>query len=96
MTIQEGPSSPPSPQTWLNWVTCIFSVALFFSVAFIYNSSCPTCYPPSNPHWTIQTLMGTPLFYLTCLLAPVAALLPRWVLQTLSPYPPTKSKYPSP
>ncbi|XP_054999025.1 phospholipid-transporting ATPase VA isoform X1 [Sorex araneus] len=69
--------------TWLNWITCIFSVVLFFSVALIYNSSCPTCYPPSNPHWTIQTLMGDPLFYLTCLLAPVAALLPRLFFKAL-------------
>lgn len=67
------------PQTWLNWAACGFSVLLFFAVALIYNASCATCYPPSNPYWTMHTLLGDPVFYLTCLLAPVAALLPRWV-----------------
>lgn len=75
------------PQTWLNWMACGFSVLLFFTVAFIYNASCATCYPPSNPYWTMHTLMGDPVFYLTCLLAPVAALLPRWVSGTVSPSP---------
>lgn len=66
-----------TPQTWLNWTACGFSVILFFTVALIYNASCATCYPPSNPYWTMQTLMGDPVFYSVCLLAPVAALLPR-------------------
>uniref|UniRef100_A0A673U4U0 Phospholipid-transporting ATPase n=1 Tax=Suricata suricatta TaxID=37032 RepID=A0A673U4U0_SURSU len=59
------------------WVTSGFSILLFFTVALIYNASCATCYPPSNPYWTMQTLLGDPVFYLTCLIAPVAALLPR-------------------
>ncbi|XP_030173438.1 probable phospholipid-transporting ATPase VA isoform X1 [Lynx canadensis] len=63
--------------TWLNWIACGFSILLFFTVALIYNASCATCYPPSNPYWTMQTLLGDPVFYLTCLIAPVAALLPR-------------------
>uniref|UniRef100_A0A667GSV4 Phospholipid-transporting ATPase n=1 Tax=Lynx canadensis TaxID=61383 RepID=A0A667GSV4_LYNCA len=53
------------------WVTCGFSILLFFTVALIYNASCATCYPPSNPYWTMQTLLGDPVFYLTCLIAPV-------------------------
>uniref|UniRef100_A0A8C6DXK7 Phospholipid-transporting ATPase n=1 Tax=Moschus moschiferus TaxID=68415 RepID=A0A8C6DXK7_MOSMO len=57
-------------------------VILFFTVALIYNASCATCYPPSNPYWTMQTLMGDPVFYSICLLAPVAALMPRYVSQT--------------
>uniref|UniRef100_A0A8I3VZB3 Phospholipid-transporting ATPase n=1 Tax=Callithrix jacchus TaxID=9483 RepID=A0A8I3VZB3_CALJA len=65
--------------TWLNWITCGFSVLLFFTVALIYNASCATCFPPSNPYWTIQALLGDPVFYLTCLVTPVAALLPRCV-----------------
>ncbi|XP_037054116.1 probable phospholipid-transporting ATPase VA isoform X2 [Peromyscus leucopus] len=69
--------------TWLNWLACGFSTFLFFSVALIYNTSCATCYPPSNPYWTMQTLLGDPLFYLTCLLAPVAALLPRLFFKAL-------------
>jgi len=70
--------------TWLNWIACGFSILLFFTVALIYNASCATCYPPSNPYWTMQTLLGDPVFYLTCLIAPVTALLPRWVSGTLS------------
>ncbi|KAG8519340.1 putative phospholipid-transporting ATPase VA [Galemys pyrenaicus] len=69
--------------TWLNWITCGFSILLFFTVALIYNASCATCYPPSNPYWTVQTLMGNPVFYLTCLIAPVAALLPRLFFKAL-------------
>ncbi|XP_054550775.1 phospholipid-transporting ATPase VA isoform X2 [Talpa occidentalis] len=69
--------------TWLNWITCGFSILLFFTVALIYNASCATCYPPSNPYWTVQTLMGDPVFYLTCLIAPVAALLPRLFFKAL-------------
>ncbi|XP_058150801.1 LOW QUALITY PROTEIN: phospholipid-transporting ATPase VA [Dasypus novemcinctus] len=69
--------------TWLNWMACGFSILLFFIVALIYNASCATCYPPSNPYWTLQALMGDPVFYLTCLIAPVAALLPRLFFRAL-------------
>uniref|UniRef100_A0A8C6DRX8 Phospholipid-transporting ATPase n=1 Tax=Moschus moschiferus TaxID=68415 RepID=A0A8C6DRX8_MOSMO len=69
--------------TWLNWTACGFSVILFFTVALIYNASCATCYPPSNPYWTMQTLMGDPVFYSICLLAPVAALMPRLFFKAL-------------
>ncbi|XP_036159705.1 probable phospholipid-transporting ATPase VA isoform X1 [Myotis myotis] len=69
--------------TWLNWTACGFSALLFFTVAFVYNSSCATCYPPSNPYWTMQTLTGDPLFYLTCLIAPITALLPRLFFKAL-------------
>ncbi|XP_023379650.1 probable phospholipid-transporting ATPase VA, partial [Pteropus vampyrus] len=69
--------------TWLNWVACGFSVLLFLAVALVYNASCATCYPPSNPYWTMHTLLGDPVFYLTCLLAPVAALLPRLLCKAL-------------
>uniref|UniRef100_A0A8C5ULE0 Phospholipid-transporting ATPase n=1 Tax=Microcebus murinus TaxID=30608 RepID=A0A8C5ULE0_MICMU len=69
--------------TWLNWITCGFSILLFFAVALIYNASCAACYPPSNPYWTMQTLLGDPLFYLTCLIAPVTALLPRLFFKAL-------------
>ncbi|XP_045437596.1 phospholipid-transporting ATPase VA-like isoform X2 [Pipistrellus kuhlii] len=69
--------------TWLNWTACGLSVLLFFTVAFAYNASCATCFPPSNPYWTMQTLAGDPRFYLTCLLAPVTALLPRLFFRAL-------------
>uniref|UniRef100_A0AAZ3R3F4 Phospholipid-transporting ATPase n=1 Tax=Oncorhynchus tshawytscha TaxID=74940 RepID=A0AAZ3R3F4_ONCTS len=54
-------------------------VGLFFTVALCYNASCPTCYSPSNPYWTMQRLLREPLFYLLCVITPVAALLPRLV-----------------
>ncbi|XP_036988622.2 phospholipid-transporting ATPase VA isoform X2 [Artibeus jamaicensis] len=69
--------------TWLNWTACGFSALLFFSVALVYNASCATCYPPSNPYWTMQTLLGDPVFYLICLIAPVTALLPRLFFKAL-------------
>uniref|UniRef100_A0A8D0GRR0 Phospholipid-transporting ATPase n=1 Tax=Sphenodon punctatus TaxID=8508 RepID=A0A8D0GRR0_SPHPU len=69
--------------TWLHWSSCIFSILLFFIVALVYNASCPVCHPPSNPYWTIEKLMGEPMFYLTCLISPVVALLPRFLYKTL-------------
>ena len=62
----------------MNWASIVFSACLFFSVALSYNSSCPTCYAPSNPYWTIQRLLLDPRFYLLCLVTPVTALLPRY------------------
>ncbi|XP_042272381.1 phospholipid-transporting ATPase VA isoform X1 [Thunnus maccoyii] len=64
--------------TWMNWLSIGFSTALFFTVALCYNASCPTCYSPSNPYWTMQRLLQDPLFYLLCVITPVAALLPRY------------------
>ncbi|XP_074523859.1 phospholipid-transporting ATPase VA [Halichoeres trimaculatus] len=64
--------------TWMNWLSICFSIALFFTVALCYNASCPTCYSPSNPYWTMQRLLQDPLFYLLCVITPVAALLPRY------------------
>ncbi|XP_051996766.1 phospholipid-transporting ATPase VA-like [Xyrauchen texanus] len=64
--------------TWMNWVSIGFSIALFFAVALCYNSSCPTCFSPSNTYWTMQRLLGESIFYLLCIVTPVAALLPRY------------------
>ncbi|XP_048109055.1 phospholipid-transporting ATPase VA [Alosa alosa] len=64
--------------TWMNWASIAFSVALFFTVALCYNASCPTCYTPSNPYWTMQRLLGDPLFYLLCFITPFTAVLPRY------------------
>ncbi|KAJ7408832.1 putative phospholipid-transporting ATPase VA [Willisornis vidua] len=69
--------------TFLHWSSCIFSIVLFFFVALVYNASCPVCYPPSNPYWTMERLMGDPIFYLTCIISPVVALLPRFLYRTL-------------
>uniref|UniRef100_A0A7M4EXE3 Phospholipid-transporting ATPase n=1 Tax=Crocodylus porosus TaxID=8502 RepID=A0A7M4EXE3_CROPO len=64
--------------TFFHWSSCIFSILLFFFVALVYNASCPICYPPSNPYWTMEKLMGDPMFYLTCIISPFIALLPRY------------------
>ncbi|KAH0624637.1 hypothetical protein JD844_032301 [Phrynosoma platyrhinos] len=69
--------------TWLHLSSCVFSVVLFFIVALLYNASCPICYPPSNPYWIMEKLMGDPMFYLTCLITPTVALLPRFLYRTL-------------
>ncbi|XP_067841895.1 phospholipid-transporting ATPase VA [Heptranchias perlo] len=68
--------------TWIHVASITFSILLFFTVALSYNAACPNCYPPSNPYWTMQTLMGDPKFYLICILTPVAALLPRYLYRT--------------
>ncbi|XP_041054592.1 phospholipid-transporting ATPase VA [Carcharodon carcharias] len=77
--------------TWMHVVSITFSILLFFTVALSYNATCPTCYPPSNPYWTMQKLMADPKFYLICILTPVAALLPRYLYRifqgTLFPTP---------
>ncbi|XP_044861083.1 phospholipid-transporting ATPase VA [Mauremys mutica] len=72
-------------KTWtlFHWSSCIFSILLFFIVALVYNVSCPICYPPSNPYWTMEKLMGEPVFYLICIISPVVALLPRFLYRTL-------------
>lgn len=62
----------------MNWASITFSIALFFTVALCYNASCPTCYSPSNPYWTMQRLLQDPLFYMLCVITPLAALLPRY------------------
>uniref|UniRef100_A0A8D2P5E6 Phospholipid-transporting ATPase n=1 Tax=Zosterops lateralis melanops TaxID=1220523 RepID=A0A8D2P5E6_ZOSLA len=59
------------------------SIILFFFVALVYNASCPVCHPPSNPYWTMERLMGDPMFYFTCIISPVVALLPRFLYRTL-------------
>uniref|UniRef100_A0A8C1SHA8 Phospholipid-transporting ATPase n=1 Tax=Cyprinus carpio TaxID=7962 RepID=A0A8C1SHA8_CYPCA len=53
-------------------------VTLFFTVALCYNASCPTCFSPSNTYWIMQKLLGDPIFYLLCVVTPIAALLPRY------------------
>ncbi|XP_060119468.1 phospholipid-transporting ATPase VA-like, partial [Heteronotia binoei] len=68
--------------TWLHLSSCVFSIGLFFTVALIYNAACPICYPPSNPYWIMEKLMGGPMFYLTCFITPAVALLPRFLYRT--------------
>ncbi|CAJ0922358.1 unnamed protein product [Ranitomeya imitator] len=69
--------------TWINVSSIAFSILLFFTVALIYNSTCPSCNPPSNPYWTMQKLLANPLFYFICILSPIAALLPRFLYKSI-------------
>ncbi|XP_073421169.1 phospholipid-transporting ATPase VA-like, partial [Dendrobates tinctorius] len=69
--------------TWINVSSIAFSILLFFTVALIYNSTCPSCNPPSNPYWTMQKLLANPLFYFVCILSPIAALLPRFLYKSI-------------
>ncbi|MBN3299632.1 AT10A ATPase, partial [Amia calva] len=64
--------------TWLNWASIAFSIVLFFMVALCYNASCPTCFSPFNPYWTMQKLMGDPTFYVLLIITPIVALMPRY------------------
>uniref|UniRef100_A0A8B9U5N8 Phospholipid-transporting ATPase n=1 Tax=Anas zonorhyncha TaxID=75864 RepID=A0A8B9U5N8_9AVES len=69
-------------KTW-HIVILFLIILLFFFVALVYNASCPVCHPPSNPYWTMERLMGDPMFYFTCIISPVVALLPRFLYRTL-------------
>ncbi|XP_074066215.1 phospholipid-transporting ATPase VA-like [Macrotis lagotis] len=69
--------------TWLHWTACGFSILLFFIVSLVYNAFCSTCFPPSNPYWTMQKLMGDPMFYLTTIISTIVALLPRFLYRTI-------------
>uniref|UniRef100_A0A8C1DYA7 Phospholipid-transporting ATPase n=1 Tax=Cyprinus carpio carpio TaxID=630221 RepID=A0A8C1DYA7_CYPCA len=69
-------------KTWVSLVL-YYAKSLFFIVALCYNASCPACFSPSNPYWTMQRLLGEPIFYLLCVVTPIAALLPRKIAKSL-------------
>uniref|UniRef100_A0A665W412 Phospholipid-transporting ATPase n=1 Tax=Echeneis naucrates TaxID=173247 RepID=A0A665W412_ECHNA len=68
-------------KSWMvvHWVIMLGSVALYFIVTLAYSAICITCNPPSNPYWILQSQMADPMFYLTCIITTVVALLPRYV-----------------
>ncbi|XP_056358393.1 phospholipid-transporting ATPase VB [Oenanthe melanoleuca] len=72
-------------KTWtvLQLVTMICSVALYFIFSVIYNAACLTCNPPTNPYWIMERQLKDPIFYLLCLITPVIALLPRFLIFSL-------------
>uniref|UniRef100_A0A667YXM4 Phospholipid-transporting ATPase n=1 Tax=Myripristis murdjan TaxID=586833 RepID=A0A667YXM4_9TELE len=67
-------------KTWtvVHWVIMLGSVAVYFIVTLAYSAICVTCNPPSNPYWILQSQMADPMFYLTCIITTVLALLPRY------------------
>ncbi|XP_032885131.1 probable phospholipid-transporting ATPase VB [Amblyraja radiata] len=69
--------------TWLHWVSTIGSIAFYFLITLVYSAVCVTCNSPSDPYWIIQRQMTDPLFYLVCLITPILALLPRYLIRSL-------------
>ncbi|XP_027697849.1 probable phospholipid-transporting ATPase VB isoform X2 [Vombatus ursinus] len=69
--------------TFIHCTVLIVSFLLYFVVSLLYNSFCVTCNSPTNPYWIMEKQMSDPIFYLLCLLTPVAALLPRYFLLAL-------------
>uniref|UniRef100_A0A665W3Y8 Phospholipid-transporting ATPase n=1 Tax=Echeneis naucrates TaxID=173247 RepID=A0A665W3Y8_ECHNA len=76
-------------KSWMvvHWVIMLGSVALYFIVTLAYSAICITCNPPSNPYWILQSQMADPMFYLTCIITTVVALLPRYVQNSIAPSP---------
>uniref|UniRef100_A0A665W3Y3 Phospholipid-transporting ATPase n=1 Tax=Echeneis naucrates TaxID=173247 RepID=A0A665W3Y3_ECHNA len=72
-------------KSWMvvHWVIMLGSVALYFIVTLAYSAICITCNPPSNPYWILQSQMADPMFYLTCIITTVVALLPRYMFHVL-------------
>ncbi|MEJ1288968.1 hypothetical protein NN561_020005 [Cricetulus griseus] len=66
-------------KTWtvLHGLVLLGSFLMYFVVSLIYNATCVTCNSPTNPYWVMERQLSDPTFYLTCLLTPVVALLPR-------------------
>uniref|UniRef100_A0A8C1X6R3 Phospholipid-transporting ATPase n=1 Tax=Cyprinus carpio TaxID=7962 RepID=A0A8C1X6R3_CYPCA len=65
-------------KTWVSLVL-YYAKSLFFIVALCYNASCPACFSPSNPYWTMQRLLGEPIFYLLCVVTPIAEYLCQYI-----------------
>lgn len=72
-------------KTWtvLHGLVLLGSFLMYFVVSLIYNATCVTCNSPTNPYWLMERQLSDPMFYLTCLLTPVVALLPRYFLLSL-------------
>ncbi|KAM6122947.1 phospholipid-transporting ATPase VB [Phoenicopterus ruber ruber] len=72
-------------KTWtlFHLATMIGSVVFYFVFSLIYNAACVVCNPPTNPYWIMEKQLSEPTFYLLCLLTPVVALLPRFVIFAL-------------
>ncbi|KFR01831.1 putative phospholipid-transporting ATPase VB [Nipponia nippon] len=72
-------------KTWtlFHLVTMIGSVVFYLVFSLIYNATCVVCNPPTNPYWIMEKQLSDPTFYLLCLITPVIALLPRFVIFAL-------------
>ncbi|XP_054985099.1 phospholipid-transporting ATPase VB isoform X2 [Sorex araneus] len=72
-------------RTWtlLHGLVLAGSFLMYFVVTLVYHATCVTCNSPTNPYRVMEGQLADPTFYLVCLLAPVAALLPRYFLLAL-------------
>ncbi|XP_027748498.1 probable phospholipid-transporting ATPase VB [Empidonax traillii] len=72
-------------KTWTlsQLVAIICSVGFYLVFSLIYNALCLLCNPPTNPYWIMERQLTEPTFYLLCLITPVTALLPRFLVSAL-------------
>ncbi|KAJ7316241.1 hypothetical protein JRQ81_002403 [Phrynocephalus forsythii] len=69
--------------TWLHGIIMIGSILFYFLFSIIYNASCTVCNHPTNPYWIMQRELSEPSFYFICIITPVTALLPRYLILAL-------------
>ncbi|XP_028573238.2 phospholipid-transporting ATPase VB isoform X1 [Podarcis muralis] len=72
-------------QTWTlsHGITITVSILLYFIFSTIYNATCVVCNPPTNPYWIMEFEMSQASFYFICIITPVIALLPRYLILAL-------------
>ncbi|XP_029439242.1 probable phospholipid-transporting ATPase VB isoform X2 [Rhinatrema bivittatum] len=72
-------------KTWtkLHAVVMIGSILFYFILTLVYNAICITCNSPTNPYWIMEIQMSDPAFYFLCLITPVLALLPRYLINAV-------------
>ncbi|MEE6478771.1 hypothetical protein FKM82_011992 [Ascaphus truei] len=70
--------------TFLHWITIVGSIISYFVVSLAYNAICVLCNEPTNPYWIMEMQMSDPVFYLVCIITPVIALLPRFLIRALN------------
>uniref|UniRef100_A0AAX7VVQ7 Phospholipid-transporting ATPase n=1 Tax=Astatotilapia calliptera TaxID=8154 RepID=A0AAX7VVQ7_ASTCA len=68
--------------TWIHMVVLVLSCTSYFGFVLLLSGFCVTCSPPVNPLGIELLQMSHSLFYITCVLTTVAALLPRYWTQT--------------
>nr|XP_020664948.1 probable phospholipid-transporting ATPase VB isoform X2 [Pogona vitticeps] len=66
--------------TWLHGIIMMGSILLYFIFSLIYNASCIVCNHPANPYWITEKELSEPSFYFICIITPVTALLPRYLI----------------
>ena len=65
--------------TIVHIASILLSILAYFLFGLAYNGLCVSCSGLQNPYWVMQHTMGTPNFWLVCILTAVLAVLPRYV-----------------